>query len=208
MSSACPSDGAGDGHLVHDAARDAGEFVLGALRHAATARGSQRRSRRRPRAHGRSPARRPPTTRARRPAGDSRRSRCSRRPGQPRRRHRPRHANGIAEPAADRDLLPAERVERHFPRVADVDACTRKTMSGRAQMRRRALLNRHRQDEAVVVVRVLADQIDASRRKRDALRPVTRNAGRTRVAPQRQDSPMNGRSRALLRMLASPDGAP
>ena len=128
-----------------------------------------RRARRRRPAHGRSRARSAADDERPAPTADSRRARSScRRPACPLRVHRPRHAGDIAEPARSRERGRRCSASSGISRVSPISqACTRRTASSFGRERRGdPFLDRHRQHETVVVIGVLANQIDAARAQR------------------------------------------
>ena len=156
--------------LVEDPARHADGAQLGALAGAARARAARPRTRRPRRARARPTPRAPPTTRARRRSGRSE----SHRPRQPDRRP----AEQI-ELGGDRLRVarPAGRPQAPPPSAANGGAApkplrrrARSRPGRRATSTRDAVLDRDRQDEPAAVVGVLADQVDAAGRPRDARR--------------------------------------
>ena len=108
----------------------------------------------------RSRARRQPTRRARHRMGASMRGRCSCRDAQPGSRHRSRDPHAVAEPSR-RFHRRCAAFERHLTRLTELagmdpeDAFVVWPIGGG-----NAVFDRHRENEAVVVVGVLPDQVD------------------------------------------------
>ena len=152
------------GELVHDPARDAGRSLLRRRGRPRRARAARLPLRRRRRARARTPPRAPRSTRGRTRAGRRRRARASRPTGgRPRDSQLAHHAGDIASPAGPDAGGVGTPVRRQLDRLVRVE---RTDAHGRRRPRRDDArpVDRERQNEAFVVVRVIADQVDPARR--------------------------------------------
>ncbi len=194
--SAHPFAGGGDGQLVHDAAGHAGELVLGLLRQPGRAPriprqigdgaegpsdGNLERRRRGQPGAGRHLAR-------------DREVRATERVARP--EHRPRDAGDVAEPSAAGTApvglgrgAALQVVERQLARLAELGGVgAQHAILARNKGDGDVAINRHRQDETVVVVGVLADQVDPAGRDRDArAHAAARRPARIRAARGEED---------------------